>query len=457
MSRSSEVRELPASSLDISLEERERHLRRFEAFLDPRPRPGCVRIYSQAARAPFLLLVTMVFMAFALNFTNDRMPDPKRWKQLPDVAFDVLPPRLELEHVTDLLLWIINGINVITALCLYVQHKRVEQRTRKLISESATKEELLTFSRWPADPSATPPKFDETTFHGKVWSRLAPLLMLVMDDNAKFIGNRDIVTDIDEIGDNPTENSGSDDKISTESLALDAEVSNAWKSLVPRHARGIRVTLLNAYLICWIRYWCAFAVMSITRSFVIVATVLPATNNHCQDPRPIPNRWFNAFLAVVTFGSGSIHCGDLLFSGHMSTIFTAFVSIWSYSRYVNWTFRYICTVCLVLSWYTILSSRSHYTDDIAIAMYCGLFTYMSIPHDTRRGAPSWIQMFLSVLQIPACCRPSATETSESQLTSGANGTAPVNGVVVVDYGGDAAPGVPNTKGTKERLEELTDK
>lgn len=157
----------------------------------------------------------------------------------------------------------------------------------------------------------------------------------------------------------------------------------------------------RTYLVAWIRFWCTFAVLSLFRAPVILLTSYPATDNHCQNPPVIENPAWNAVLTVLTFGSGSIHCGDLMFSGHTVSGTLAFMCLWTYGPMVWGYFRPLASALLLGTWFTILTSRSHYTDDVVVAVYLTVATYWLIPHNEREGAPLPLQAVIR--WWPSCC------------------------------------------------------
>eukprot|EP00388_Colpodella_angusta_P044878 GDKK01064263.1.p1 GENE.GDKK01064263.1~~GDKK01064263.1.p1 ORF type:complete len:362 (+),score=8.28 GDKK01064263.1:63-1148(+) len=155
----------------------------------------------------------------------------------------------------------------------------------------------------------------------------------------------------------------------------------------------------------FIRFAATYATVLYVRCIVITVTVLPATDNHCQTPVPIDSWWGNVFLTIVTMGGGSIHCGDLLFSGHMTIICASALSIVFYGRYISKIFPIVALATFAASWFTILSSRSHYTDDIVVAagfttlFYAVFWMGGENPEPGRmhsiRGAPLWLQCILA--------------------------------------------------------------
>lgn len=157
-----------------------------------------------------------------------------------------------------------------------------------------------------------------------------------------------------------------------------------------------------------IRFAATYATMLYLRCVIITVTVLPATDNHCQNPIPIESWWHNVFLTIVTMGGGSIHCGDLLFSGHMTIIAASTLSIVFYGRHISRLFPVVALTVFAASWFTIISSRSHYTDDIVVAATFTTLFYAIFwmggenPEPARlqsiRGAPLWLQCILAPMR-----------------------------------------------------------
>ena len=181
--------------------------------------------------------------------------------------------------------------------------------------------------------------------------------------------------------------------------------------------------------IAWIRYTVTFTIVTALRVVVILATSLPATDNACQHPEPIKNPLLNILLAMTTFGSASIHCGDLLYSGHTVSITLSFICLWTYAPVVfspakraN-AVRYVALLLMATSWLTIVASRSHYTDDVIVAVYVTLTTFWLIPHSSN-GAPMKIQLLIRRLWHLLECRTCWREKSIPVITEAANcGTA----------------------------------
>ena len=163
------------------------------------------------------------------------------------------------------------------------------------------------------------------------------------------------------------------------------------------------------HLIAWIRFVATLAVVTLFRVVVILATSLPATDNDCQHPEPISNPLLNIVLALVTAGSASIHCGDLLYSGHTVNITLSLISLWTYapvvfvSKSMMQLFRSLGVILMVSSWYTIIASRSHYSDDVIVALYVTLTAFWLIPH-SEAGAPAALQLIIRRLGFCCCCR-----------------------------------------------------
>ena len=114
------------------------------------------------------------------------------------------------------------------------------------------------------------------------------------------------------------------------------------------------------------------------RAFSIVLTSMPATENHCQNPKTIDNMWVNAAMGFFTFGGKNVHCGDLLFSGHTINILNAFLALSQYGR--KFTLFILCAfVCSLICLFLIIASRSHYTIDVYIAVLISYLNFSSTP------------------------------------------------------------------------------
>ncbi|TPP44752.1 PAP2 C-terminal family protein [Leishmania donovani] len=158
--------------------------------------------------------------------------------------------------------------------------------------------------------------------------------------------------------------------------------------------------LKNVFPIMTIRFLTSYAVVMVFRTFVIMGTSYPATDNHCQNPQVIEHPVLNVILTLVTLSSGAIHCGDLMFSGHTMILSLAFILAWDYSPFLHpWAVRVWVSALLPISYYCILASRSHYTDDILVAMYVMIATYKLIDH-AETGAPWQMQLLIRWMPWP---------------------------------------------------------
>nr|CCD17562.1 unnamed protein product [Trypanosoma congolense IL3000] len=152
--------------------------------------------------------------------------------------------------------------------------------------------------------------------------------------------------------------------------------------------------LRNVHLIAWIRFVTSYSLLLLFRSVVIVATSLPTTGfGECQDPPKITNPLKNIILTVITAGGGSIHCGDLMFSGHTVILTLHLMFQWVYGSMVHWVFRPVSLVVVIFSFYCIIASRFHYTDDVLVALYLTVATFIAIGHSPD-GAPWQLQLFI---------------------------------------------------------------
>ncbi|KAH9601395.1 Sphingomyelin synthase-like domain [Trypanosoma melophagium] len=167
----------------------------------------------------------------------------------------------------------------------------------------------------------------------------------------------------------------------------------------------------DVHLIALVRFLTTYSIMLIFRAQVIVMTSYPATDNQCQNPVPITNPFKNVVLTVVTLGSGSIHCGDLMFSGHTIIITLNLMVQWTYGPMIHWIFRPVSITIVPFSLYCIIASRSHYTDDILVAFYATITTFLAVPH-TPKGVP-W-QMNVLIGWWPCCGANSLPEEADNQ-------------------------------------------
>lgn len=143
-----------------------------------------------------------------------------------------------------------------------------------------------------------------------------------------------------------------------------------------------------------IRFLVTYTIVVLFRAVVIVSTSYPATDNQCQHPVPIEHPLINMVLTVVTLGSGAIHCGDLMYSGHTIILCLAACMLWDYGIYLHrFALRVFPPLLVLLSFYCIIASRSHYTDDILVSAYITIATFLLVPH-SQEGAPKLIQYII---------------------------------------------------------------
>ncbi|RHW70308.1 sphingomyelin/ceramide phosphorylethanolamine synthase [Trypanosoma brucei equiperdum] len=172
-----------------------------------------------------------------------------------------------------------------------------------------------------------------------------------------------------------------------------------------------RIELRNIHTIAWIRFITSYALLLLFRSAVIVMTSLPAPDDLCQDPPKIENPVKNVILTVLTAGAGSIHCGDLMYSGHTVILTLHLMFHWIYGAMVHWSFRPVVTVVAIFSYYCIVASRFHYTDDVLVAIYLTIATFIAVGHNAD-GAPWQLQLFIR--WWPCCGANSREVTEDSQ-------------------------------------------
>lgn len=152
--------------------------------------------------------------------------------------------------------------------------------------------------------------------------------------------------------------------------------------------------LQNCCAIGLIRFLVTYILTTFFRAFVIVMTSYPATDNHCQHPQHIDHPFINMILTIVTMGSGAIHCGDLMYSGHTIILCLSCSMLWEYGTYVHrYAFRVVAPSFVLFSFYCIVASRSHYTDDILVSAYVTVATFLVVRH-VDSGAPWQMQLLI---------------------------------------------------------------
>ncbi|EPY31393.1 shingomyelin synthase [Strigomonas culicis] len=167
--------------------------------------------------------------------------------------------------------------------------------------------------------------------------------------------------------------------------------------------------LQSAYVVVAIRFLTVYSCMMVYRVFCITMTSYPATDNACQNPVKIEHPFRNMILTVVTLGSGAIHCGDLMFSGHTIILSLATCVLWDYGVYVHrWFFRVVGPLLLFAAFYFIIASRSHYTDDIVVSAYSTVTTFMLLRHRPT-GALWQLQVLIRWWPCPGSSAPVESE------------------------------------------------
>jgi hypothetical protein len=153
----------------------------------------------------------------------------------------------------------------------------------------------------------------------------------------------------------------------------------------------------NLHVLAYARLFMTYALSILGRCVVNLATSLPPTNNKCRsEPPHIADGAWNVALTLLSFGSGNIHCGDLLYSGHSICVAVTTCMCWTYGPLVSRLYRPISAALALSTVFTIVASRSHYTDDIIVAWMVTLGLFASIGHHPY-GLPRWAQWFLQPL------------------------------------------------------------
>lgn len=145
----------------------------------------------------------------------------------------------------------------------------------------------------------------------------------------------------------------------------------------------------------WIRYFLGFGIGTFLRIITICMTSLPTPNNECKVRPTIENPFMNSVKGFVTFGSGNIHCGDLLYSGHTVAIMISVLTAWCYGPIIHPLVRAAAFFVPFFGIFAMLGSRSHYSNDILVAMYVMCTAYALLGHQPRQGAPWAFHMLLN--------------------------------------------------------------
>lgn len=204
---------------------------KFQLFNGPKDQHGedlmqAVPMKSLALRLVPYCLIAFFLLANALNFTHERMLNPRNERPLPDLSEDIFPKIESFETGTNIIVWIQNIGAFITVWKLYLigRGARAPQIGRQLLGS----------------------RFE----------------FIVNNPLSRFI------------------------------LLPPMTI----RARVLAHQRN------KVWFEAFFRYFATYGTLLYIRSVVIVVTVLPATDNHCQNPEEITSWWGNVFMTVVTFG-----------------------------------------------------------------------------------------------------------------------------------------------------------
>ena len=344
-------------------------------------------LWNQAIRSFFWLLFTLLVLCFVLNIVTNRMPDPETNPQLPDLAFDfVFTKKMEIGHYTDFC--IMGGLLLVSLLLCRICY---EQYAAVAFLEDQ----------------------GHIVIGGNSLDGAAPVVVTGGDQEAAAENNRRILSKF-----SSSRKSLSRKIRSKVQRYLDlgsAVFGTKYEFVDPKLRASIPFAHVfdeerwNEGAALVIRFCVAYGLSTIGRTISILLTSLPTPNNGCHDHVPEIHSYFvNTLLGFVTFGGGNKHCGDLLYSGHTILIVMNFLTLWKFafnnkrfsiypsppaagtgatgdtatsSEEDKWgtlviktilgvTVPLIGAMLLLLSWFTILASRSHYSDDVFFAVYC---------------------------------------------------------------------------------------
>ena len=128
-----------------------------------------------------------------------------------------------------------------------------------------------------------------------------------------------------------------------------------------------------------IKFFISIGNLYLLRVVSISVTSLPPTDNHCRSNyTPIDNIYTNTIKGLLTLGGSNIHCGDLMFSGHTCMVTVCWMIFMTNFPRRHFT-KYIATLLLLLTFFLIVATRSHYTADIWIAFWLSFFVFKYSP------------------------------------------------------------------------------
>lgn len=111
------------------------------------------------------------------------------------------------------------------------------------------------------------------------------------------------------------------------------------------------------------------AMLFLMRTTTVGITGLPQPDPRCIDIQSKPATYMESIKFVMLRGFPPHACGDLIFSGHVACTLACAVILHRHD-YLNGIIAYAMTLLLVLlSMYSVIACRSHYTVDVILAMY----------------------------------------------------------------------------------------
>eukprot|EP01007_Sphenomonas_quadrangularis_P001982 NODE_314_length_1640_cov_161.771842_g235_i0.p1 GENE.NODE_314_length_1640_cov_161.771842_g235_i0~~NODE_314_length_1640_cov_161.771842_g235_i0.p1 ORF type:complete len:373 (+),score=37.09 NODE_314_length_1640_cov_161.771842_g235_i0:87-1205(+) len=125
------------------------------------------------------------------------------------------------------------------------------------------------------------------------------------------------------------------------------------------------------------------------RSVTIFVTSLRLTDNHCRsEPHPQLAGGAdidNALKSILSIGMKSVHCGDLLFSGH--AMFLTMVTMVCFTYAKRPMLATAAALYSAAGYAAIVATRNHYSVDVVVAIYVAVCTFKLVPN-----CCSWIPL-----------------------------------------------------------------
>lgn len=102
----------------------------------------------------------------------------------------------------------------------------------------------------------------------------------------------------------------------------------------------------------------------------------------------------------VSDSTNHLFCGDMLFSGHTTTISTCCFFLNYYMPHSLWPIKIVLVVCCLIAMICLIGSRAHYTVDVVMGYWISSIVfslyhaYCEIPHEVRPQTRAFRRLFI---------------------------------------------------------------